>query len=512
METLMHGFEPPSPYGLHEGHWADDEMTEAMDLVMGEEFLYGKTDLVKITSAGLHLGAATTHLTISKLGLRKGEKSISSKSVVKTKKIFHESPIIPTPFQSDGELDIPRLQLFLNECYDAARLIPELIDTGAVVMSGRAGERKNRLAVQRMLGVQKARFLFVNEGSGLQAMLAALGAGAVAKSGVEGKRVLNVDLGGGGARLAWIGRGTIEAVRSMRGGSKVIGYDEAGTLRSLDDVGQIIALELGLDLKPGKPVTRSERQTIGKFLADTLLDYLEEEPMSEAGKKLLAPGRAAAPVDFVQFSGGVAEYVYGYETEPHGDAGYDWGQAIRKRAPRLGMKMNVHTPPVRARATPIGVAQHSAHLPPESVYCSHGHLHGLKNFMVVSPRFDSGTRDPRQAAEEVEKTLARFDLLADPQPFAISVDFVEEDESHEAIARGIHSVLHDRMDHDQPLVLVGESGAARSLARKIASLGLAEGDVVALCGLHTHDLDFLDVGEEEHDAEIPVVTRALIFR
>jgi ethanolamine utilization protein EutA (predicted chaperonin) len=174
--------------------------------------------------------------------------------------------------------------------------------------------------------------------------------------------------------------------------------------------------------------------------------------------------------------------------------------------------MGVHTPPVRTRATPIGVAQHSIHIPPESVYCSHGHLHGLKNFMVVSPRFDPAARDAGQAAEEVERTLTRFDLLTDPQPFAISVDFVETDESHEAIAKGIHSVLHDRMDHDRPLVLVGESGAARSLARRIASLGLAEGDVVALCGVHTHDLDFLDVGEAEHDAEIPLVTRSLVFR
>jgi ethanolamine utilization protein EutA len=514
METAMHAFEPPSfSYGFHEGHWADDEFTEAMDLVLGEEFLYGKTDLVKVTSAGIHIGSATTHLTISKLGLRKGGKSISSKSVVKTKEVFHESPIIRTPFQGDGLLDVGRLRLFLEECYDAARLIPDLIETGVVVMSGKASDGKNRLAVERLLGPQKSRFLFISEGSRLQAVLAALGAGAVAKSGGESKRVLNVDLGADGARLAWIANGSFESACSISGGARVIGYDEKGNLNHVAEVGQIIASELGLDLRLGKPVTRSERQTVGKFLADTLLDYLEEEGLSDIAKKLLPttlPRMRA--VDLVQFSGGVAEYVYGYESESHGDVGYEWGAAIRKRAPRLGVKMSVHTPRVRTRAIPIGVAHHSVHLPPESVYCSHGHLHGLKNFIVVSPRFRPGSRELDQAKQKVEEALSSFELMDGSQPFALSMDCVEGEESHEAVARGLFSALQDRVNHDRPLVLVGESGAARSIGRKVASLGLVGGDVVALCGLHTHDLDFLDVGEAERDGEVPIVTRSLVFR
>ena len=79
---------------FHEGHWDEDEFSAAMDLALGEEFLYGKTDLVKVTSMGVHIGSATTHLGICRLFLRKGGKNLSSKSVVKTKEVFYESPVI----------------------------------------------------------------------------------------------------------------------------------------------------------------------------------------------------------------------------------------------------------------------------------------------------------------------------------------------------------------------------------------------------------------------------------
>jgi len=167
---------------FHEGHWDEDEFSEAMDLALGEEFLYGKTDLVKLTSMGVHVGSATTHLGISRLFLRKGGKNLSSKSVVKTKEVFYESPVISTPFQEDGQIDGQQLKAFVQRSYDEARLVDHLIETGVVVMSGRASEPKNRSVVEEVFGQEKNRFLFISEKLHLQAMLAALGAGAVEKS------------------------------------------------------------------------------------------------------------------------------------------------------------------------------------------------------------------------------------------------------------------------------------------------------------------------------------------
>jgi ethanolamine utilization protein EutA len=274
-----------------------------------------------------------------------------------------------------------------------------------------------------------------------------------------------------------------------------------------------MAGELGLNLRISKPVTRSERSGIGKALADTILDYLEEESLSPLGTKLAIAGAPSSPVaDMVQFSGGAAEYVYGFQTQPFGDIGQEWGEAIRKRAPRLGVKMAVHTPAARLRAVPIGAASYAVQLPHEKVYGSHGHFHGFRNLMVVAPQFPAGMREAGRARAEVEQVLSRFDLLNGSQPFALSLDFLEKEESYQAAAEGIFAALGDRMDHDSPLVLAGESDAPVGVAKLLASRPLPEGSLIALPSLHLHDLDFLDLGEVEHGGDLVVWVRSLVFR
>lgn len=518
MWTQDHAHEPPSAlpetsWRFHEGHWGEDEFDQAIDLTLGEEFLYGKSDLATITSAGLHVGTATTQLTISKLTLRTSGRALSSKSVVKSKDVAYESPVLSTPYSADGSIDAERLKEFLEASYSAARLIPDLIETGVVAMSGRAREGESRAKLIRLFGPHKERFLFVSQGPSLQGILAALGAGAVEKSAREKKRILNVDLGASGARLVWADRGFLKDVWWLRGGARSLEYDKDNKLARLDDAGQIIAGELGLDLRLSKPVMCSERTGFGKALADTLVDYLEEDGLPALGAKLAVhPAPASPAADLVQFSGGAAEYVYGFQSQPMGDVGQEWGEAIRKRAPRLGVKMAVHTPPARIRAVPVGCASYALQVPHEKVRGSHGHFHGLRNVMVVAPQFPAGLKDAGRARTEVEQILSRFDLLSGAQPFGLSLDFLEEEGTYPAAADGIYAALGDRMDHDSPLILAGESDAAAKVAALIASRKVEEGSLIALPGLHLHDLDFLDVGEAEHDGDLIVVVRSLVFR
>ena len=508
--------EPPLPaLNFHEGHWDEDEFSEAMDIALGEEFLYGKTDLVKVTSMGVHIGSATTHLGICRLFLRKGGKNLSSKSVVKNKEVFYESPVISTPFQEDGQLDEQQLKAFIVSAYNEARLVDHLIETGMVVMSGKATEPKNLSVIEKVFGQEKGRLVFVSEGPNLQTMLAALGAGAVEKSGNEKKRVLNVDLGARGVRFAWVANGSFENFYSTPAGAKVLDMDQQGNLTHFGEAGQKIADQLGLKLEVGKPVSRSEKQAVGRFLAETLLDYLEGEGVSEEGKILFSSTPPPLDnVDFVQFSGGVAEFVYGYESQPGVDVGFDWGTAIRKRAPRLGVNMGVLTPGNRMRTTPVGAALYSTLLPAESFFCSHGHVHGLKNLMVVSPRFETGLKNAVEAQKEIEKVLNRFELLnGSKQPFALSMDFVEGQDSDEAVTVGLSSALAHLWNHDFPLVLVGESDAPCRLAREMAARNPNnDGSFIGLSGLHTHDMDFIEVRDAGHDAEVPVVVRSMVFR
>lgn len=498
---------------FHDGHWDDDEFSEALDIALGDDFLHGKADLVNVTSGGIHIGSATAHLSLIRLVLRKGGHNLTSKSVVKTKEVFYESPVIPTPYGADGLLDGPQLKTFLERCYDEARLVADLIQTCAVVVSGKAADPKNRPVIDEVFACEKDRFLFIIEKPKMQGMLAALGAGAVDKSRNEKKRILNVDLGAEGARMAWIANGSFENIYSTPVGAKVIDIDGQGRLCRLDETGQKIASQLGLKLKVGNPVTQSEKQAIGRLLAETLLDYLEGEGVSEEGKIVFPTTPPSVEnINFLQFSGGVAEYVYGYETQPRMDVGFDWGMTIRKRAPRLGVKVGVLTPNHRMRTTPSGVATYSAQLTSDSIFCSDGHLHGFKNLMVVSPKFKPALKDPAQAQRDVEEVLSRFDLLdGSEQAFALSVDYAEEEESFEAIAQGLTAALRP-WNHGFPLVLLGETAASCRIASAMAAQDSDKSSIIGLSGFHTHDLDFIEVGDVGHGAEVPVTVRSLVFR
>ncbi len=346
-------------------------------------------------------------------------------------------------------------------------------------------------------------------------MLAALGAGAVTKSGNEKKRVLNVDLGADGIRFAWIANGSFEEFFFMPAGAKVLQIDEQGNLVGLSELGQKIVTQLGLKVQVGKPVSRSEKLAVGRYLAETLLDYLEGEGVSEEGKILFTANPPSLDnVDFLQFSGGVAEFVYGYENQPGTDVGFDWGATIRKRAPRLGVKMGVLTPPQRLRATPVGVALYSFPLTSDSIYCSHGHLHGLKNVLLIAPKFEPGVKDAAAAQGAIEESLSRFGLSnGTGQAFALSMDYVDSSDSDEAVVEGLSKTLGHQWNHDAPLVLVGETDAPCRIAKQLAAANPDnEGSFIGLGGLHTHEMDFVEVRDAGHGADTPVVVRSLVFR
>ncbi len=104
------------------------------------------------------------------------------------------------------------------------------------------------------------------------------------------------------------------------------------------------------------------------------------------------------------FSGGVSEFIYGYEKRNLGDLGVHLGKKVRARANQLGGgNIPLRPAEVRIRATVIGASQYTVQVSGNTIYLSHPELLPLRNLQVVTPQFeqtDTITADEIKARSE----------------------------------------------------------------------------------------------------------------
>src|SRR5579859_1763149 len=125
---------------FHEGHDHDhaDDFFHDGDAGSGEDGddsfdVTWALDNVELTTVGVDVGSSTSHLLFAKLHLQRLTQSLSSRFVVVHREVLHRSPILLTPYRSDGLIDIKALELFVHAAYAEAGLTPDQIDTGAVI-------------------------------------------------------------------------------------------------------------------------------------------------------------------------------------------------------------------------------------------------------------------------------------------------------------------------------------------------------------------------------------------
>ena len=148
-------------------------------------------------------------------------------------------------------------------------------------------------------------------------------------------------------------------------------------------------------------------------LCDSLFEVLERGKLSARVEDLLLTPNIefADPVNAVMFSGGVSEYVYGYEKRNLGDLGGQLGRKVRERVNKLGGgNIPLRPAEVRIRATVIGASQYTVQVSGNTIYLSHPEMLPLRNLQVITPQFEqkeSITAGDIKAA--VEKALQRGD-------------------------------------------------------------------------------------------------------
>lgn len=509
----------PQVYKLHEGH---DEDFDDDEMVMDENHPMWRSERITLNSVGIDIGSSTSHLIFSRLTLRRQGVALSSRFVVINREIIHESPILLTPYVDKTTIDTHYLGEFIHEAYRKAGLTPEDIDTGALIVTGEAAKKKNAEAISALFAAEAGKFVCATAGHNLEAILASYGSGAVHMTYHEGGdfTVMNVDIGGGTSKIAIVQGGKVVDTCAVEVGARLVAMDENGVINRLEDTALKIAKLAGIEgLRLGGTMSDDDKEKFSAALCDALFQVMERGKLSpQVQDLLLTPNlEFKDPIHAVMFSGGVSEFVYGYEKRNLGDLGVQLGKKVRARANQLGGG-NVPLRPaeVRIRATVIGASQYTVQVSGNTIYLSHPELLPLRNLQVVTPQFEQTEAiTAAEIKDAVARALQRFDAHDPERAVALAIRW-ELGPAYPLIrmlAEGLVGAMKEHIDHGQPLVLVFDADIAKLMGNIIERELIPGAGIISIDGIDLKDFDFIDIGQELPDAKaVPVVIKSLIFR
>jgi ethanolamine utilization protein EutA len=476
---------------------------------------------IRLTSVGVDIGSATSHLAFSRLVLRRR----GLRAELLRRELLHQSAILLTPYADGETIDAAALGGFIAAEYAKAGIDPEAIDAGALILTGLAARKGNARAIGELFAGQTGRFVAVAAGDELETVLAAHGSGAVAASG-EGERVLNLDIGGGTSKIAVCEAGAIAALSAIDIGARLVVFDVEGRVSRIEPAAERLLVAAGLRWALGDAPSEAEIADLARVMAQCLFEACGAAPLSQlSGDLLRLPGAPDAPApDAVSFSGGVAEYLHRREESGFGDLGPALAEAVRKRfAAWRPLRVNVQG----IRATVIGASQFSVQLSGNTIFVDPPEALPLASVPAMRPRIDWDNLDTVQVEMAVRAALMPFGRAEEAKPSsAIGLGLADDaalfrpttaiaydwkgDATHDRIAAFCAGVLA-AMGERRPLVLVGQGDFGGLIGAHLRHSGVS-GGIVSIDGIALRDLDHIDIGELlQFSGGVPVVVKSLVF-
>ena len=263
-------------------------------------------------------------------------------------------------------------------------------------------------------------------------------------------------------------------------------------------------------------LTLDQGSAIAGLMADRLFEAMRGGTPTANGAPLLRldPLGHRGPIDQIQFSGGVSEFIYGNETQKFGDLGPLLAAAIRARVdgfcPRLEPSIE------GIRATVVGASQYTIQLSGSTIYVSPLDALPLRNVPVIAPvlPLDAETIDPAAVARAVQTMLKRLDLAGGEQPVAVFVPWRGSAtfQRLDAFCRGVADGLASVLAHGHPIVLAGDGDVGGLIGIHLHEEMKIASPIVSIDGLELKAFDYIDIGAMlESSGAVPVVIKSLIF-
>jgi ethanolamine utilization protein EutA len=504
---------------FHEhGPDADHDHDSDYDDVPLEENPLWIADNVRLTSVGIDVGSSGTQVIFSRLHLRRLAEDMSSRYYVVKRETLFQSPVALTPYESETRISDVELGHILDQAYGAAGLSPGDIDAGAVILTGEALRRENSQAIAATVSDRGGDFVCATAGHHMESMLAAFGSGAAKASQDGDRRILNVDIGGGTAKLAILEEGQVKATAAVHVGGRLQVVDENGVIVRLDPAGRTHAARAGFDWAIGDTVTSEDLDKVADAMAATLIDALVVRPIPPDIENfyLTDPIVDWGQIDGVMFSGGVAEYVYEREERDFGDLGKRFGHAIARRLEAGALPWRMLPAGECIRATALGASEYSVQLSGNTCFISdHAELLPRRNLQVIQPPYECPEEIVAEDVARAVQTHRRaFEVDNDDREIALSFHWQGSPayERMRAFADGLVLALKDMIAAGKPLFIVLDGDIAQSLGHILKDELEVPVGVLVIDGVVLWDFDYIDLGKIRLPSRtVPVTIKSLVF-
>jgi len=351
----------------------------------------------QLLSVGIDIGTSTTQCVFSQLTLSNTASAFSVPRIrITEKKILYRAPLVLTPLLSSDTIDAPALEDIVRNAYHQAGISPADIRLGAVIITGETARKANARAVTQALSQLAGDFVVATAGPSLESILAGRGSGAADLSLHRGRRVLNLDIGGGTTNMALFSGGDPVADGCLNVGGRLLRFTEdQHTVLSFTPAMEQIALDTGISLRTGIALSDADQARLAQRMAQVLEEAAGLRPRTDLYHALTVEHELPEHPDaeLFTFSGGVADCIYGLSPErnPFCDMGEALGHALARSL--FFEKQRVLRPAETIHATVIGAGAYSVAVSGSTVQFSGIHF-PLPSLPVAKVPFSSAADIP----------------------------------------------------------------------------------------------------------------------
>ncbi len=469
-----------------------------------------------ITSVGIDIGTTTTQLILSRLHIENIASMFQVPKInIVDREIIYRSNIYFTPLSSRTEIDADKLKQIILAEYKNAKIKTDEINTGAVIITGETSRKKNAEAVAKAFAEIAGSFVVATAGPDLESIIAGRGAGADKISEEKHSTVVHFDIGGGTTNISVFKKGELVDTGCLDIGGRLIKINSRGCIDYIAPKIMTLANKKNIEIYEGMPVSTAllekivfEMVNILKMSAglsiqdDSFADIITNHNISKEHN-----------IEYVTFSGGVADLVYEPENEDvfkYGDIGVLLAQGIIKSD--ILEKFRPVKPIETIRATVIGAGAHTVNISGSTIFYNR-HFFPLKNIPIIKLSLKEEKKE--NIFKSIKRKLKWYKFEGEQHQVAIALhgDSYSSFNDIKYLSETIIEAAKEVRKHNGIIIILVEKDIAKALGQTLYCDLECNHDVLCVDSISVDNGDYIDIGNPVADGNvIPVIIKTLIFK
>ena len=471
----------------------------------------------EMISVGIDIGTSTMSMIVSRLGITNMAAAHMVPDInISKKEIIYRSPLYLTPLLDQETLDGEKIRQIITKEYEHAQIRPDMIDTGAVIITGESALKKNAEIITQSLSMLAGDFVVATAGPDLESVIAGRGAGAEGFSKKYACTIANLDIGGGTTNIAVFDCGELVSQTCIDVGGRLIRYDEEHVIQYVSPRLAALAETRGATFTVGEHIDDWELELAAEILADAIFDSISPEHgllTKIATTQSSEPLELSAKIPYLSYSGGVADCYYRKERDRYRylDLGPSLAMELARREPELDAE--IIEPEETIRATVVGAGTYTTEVSGSTISYE-ADIFPIKSLpvCVLSQKAEDMLFDGEQGTALDELTWFREQSQIDE--LGIFIRGKQQTGYRELIrmAEGLIDLADRVLPAGKPLIVICKNDIAKALGQIMSSRKHSGRTIICLDRIRMRSGDYIDIGSPVMDGmAVPIVVKTLIF-